>query len=914
MSKKVFPLLLALSLFPGVSAFAQTPGWSQLPNSPSGTSRHDDIFMLNETTGWSARGRAGVHKTTDGGNTWTQVYTNTVAHFRSIAFLSATHGFIGNLGPGAYDVSVTDTNLLYETFDGGTTWTNHPGFSEAGMRGICSFYVLDSQTIYGGGRVRGPAHFIKSTDGGTNWTILDLSTNGLGVMGGIMDVYFKDKTNGFLVGMDTNSFATSCGLTYYGRIARTTDGGTNWTAVATTGIPCCYFWKMSWPSPNVGYVSLQQNVTSNTNLNNTLIYYKTIDGGATWSSNGVPLGSIDPALLTSTDGFYWQGVGFVTTNEGWAGGSGLGSPYNFLHTTNGGTTWVTAGYNNSASINRIRVLSPTLAYASGQKIHVFKVALAITTAPTNQTVNVSSNVTFNAVGQGSVGLAYQWRLNGTNISSANTNSYGISNVQTTNAGSYTIVVSDYSGAVTSSVATLTVSGVNIAPSITTQPQSVTNSQGQNANFTVTATGTAPLNYQWRFTGTNISGATDSGYTRTNTQAADAGSYTVVVTNIAGSVTSAVATLTVVSAIFSDNFDSYSSPVAVTHATTTNGYKIFFSADSGAEDFKAVFGFNYSTVTYPTTIPSAPNSSGGSTKGLFLTSNKDATAANAGINLYPVGQAASGNFTLKFDLWLNWDVLGTSSEHALFGINHSGNITNRISQATSDGLFFAMDGDANVSAVNTTFRDFTVLRGSGNGAIPVFMGTNNTTFGPAAPLGPQFDYSNPGFVALFPSKTIPGFGSTPAGSPGLGWVSCELRQETNVITCLLNGTSVAQYTNTFAYTNGNILIGYSDNFSSIGTSNVFAIFDNIRVEAISTAATVLNGVTILSPRIASNNFVFDFVTESTTNYAVQRATSLTTQDWQTYANIVGNGSPTNIIVPLLPFTNNITQQYFRVIRP
>src|SRR5215468_7514533 len=62
-------------------------------------------------------------------------------------------------------------------------------------------------------------------------------------------------------------------------------------------------------------------------------------------------------------------------------------------------------------------------------------------------------------------------------------------------------------------------------------------------------------------------------------------------------------------LFSDNFDSYSSPVTVTNVGITNGYNIKFSASLGPQDFKTIFGFDYSTVTYPTNIPSAPHSSG-----------------------------------------------------------------------------------------------------------------------------------------------------------------------------------------------------------------------------------------------------------------------------------------------------------------
>lgn len=86
--------------------------------------------------------------------------------------------------------------------------------------------------------------------------------------------------------------------------------------------------------------------------------------------------------------------------------------------------------------------------------------------------------------------------------------------------------------------------LNLPPTIAAQPQSQTVDVGQNATFNVSANGSPPLGYQWRFSGTNIGGAVTSSYTRNNVQAAHAGNYTVVVTNAAGSVTSAVAVLNI----------------------------------------------------------------------------------------------------------------------------------------------------------------------------------------------------------------------------------------------------------------------------------------------------------------------------------------------------------------------------------
>jgi len=283
------------------------------------------------------------------------------------------------------------------------------------------------------------------------------------------------------------------------------------------------------------------------------------------------------------------------------------------------------------------------------------------------------------------------------------------------------------------------------------------------------------------------------------------------------------------ALFSDDFDSIPSPITATASGTVNGYKILFDPTVlGAEDFKVVFGFDYSTISYPVSIPSAPNSVGGTTKGLFVTANKaDASAVIAGVNLFPVGQSFSGDFALKFDVWINWTNLATSTEYALFGINHSGILTNRIGKGGSDGVFFAMDGDGGASATSTGSRDFSIFSGRGNGPIPLLLTTNNTAF--SQRIGDRFDNADSGASALFLSKPI--YGGTPAGSPGLGWVSGEVDQVGNQITWSLNGTVIAQFVNTNGFNSGNIMLGYNDAFGSIGDTNNFAIFDNIRVLAI-----------------------------------------------------------------------------------
>jgi hypothetical protein len=278
-----------------------------------------------------------------------------------------------------------------------------------------------------------------------------------------------------------------------------------------------------------------------------------------------------------------------------------------------------------------------------------------------------------------------------------------------------------------------------------------------------------------------------------------------------------------------------------------------------------------------------------------------------VNLYPVGKFFGGNYAVKFDLWLNWASLSISSEHALVGINHSGTVTNRIGWPTSDGLFFAANADGFVSATAATIRDYCVYRGGGPGNIPILMTLDNMAFGPTPPLGPQFDNANPGIADLFPAKTISGWGITPAGSAGLGWVRGEVRQVNDLISFLLNDAVIAQYSNPSDYRSGTVLFGHSDNFASLGTANNFVIFDNLRVEGI-----VIAPVQLLPPVVSGNEFSFSFVTEPYESYTVQWATNLTMPDWLAYTNFIGFGGTNTVSVSLLP--GGAAQQYFRVIRP
>jgi hypothetical protein len=166
----------------------------------------------------------------------------------------------------------------------------------------------------------------------------------------------------------------------------------------------------------------------------------------------------------------------------------------------------------------------------------------ITRQPASQTTTQGLGAAFSVVASGAAPFSYQWFSSGAAISGATNAALALTNVQASDAGSYTVVVTNFLGAVTSAVATLT---VYVPPTITTQPQSQGVAKGQDASFSVVPSGTTPFTYQWYFNGSKAGGKDSlSTLTLSSVDMGKAGNYTVVVVNPAGSVTSAVATLTV----------------------------------------------------------------------------------------------------------------------------------------------------------------------------------------------------------------------------------------------------------------------------------------------------------------------------------------------------------------------------------
>ncbi len=214
---------------------------------------------------------------------------------------------------------------------------------------------------------------------------------------------------------------------------------------------------------------------------------------------------------------------------------------NLLNATNALYSIPLVGTNNAGNYSVVVTNSAGSATSSNAE-------LTVVLSPTSQTNYASSTATFTATAFSPEPLNYQWQKNGTNLAdggnlSGTTNStLAIASVSDVDAASYSAVVSDAYSSVTTSNATLTVID---PPSITAQPLGQRIMLGSSVSFTVSVSGTAPFSYQWRFNSINLLNATNAAYVIQAVGATNTGNYSVVVTNLAGSVTSSNALLTVI---------------------------------------------------------------------------------------------------------------------------------------------------------------------------------------------------------------------------------------------------------------------------------------------------------------------------------------------------------------------------------
>jgi hypothetical protein len=312
------------------------------------------------------------------------------------------------------------------------------------------------------------------------------------------------------------------------------------------------------------------------------------------------------------------------------------------------------------------------------------------------------------VAGGTAPLGYQWQKSGVNIAGATSASYTTPVTTTADSGAtFRVVVTNTAGTVTSAAATLTVSAAAVAPTITTPPANQTVTSGQTATFAVVAGGTAPLGYQWQKSGVNIAGATSASYTTPVTTTADSGAtFRVVVTNTAGTVTSAAATLTVNPApvagiqvssssinFGNDVVGSNSSQALIITNTGTATLTITQVTETGS-------AFNVSGFSLPlnvsvgqlTTIMVAfqPSAVGPASGNISIVSNAPTSPTPVGLS--GTGIAATRTLSIS-PTSLNFGTVTTSTSSAPQNvtITNTGNSSVTISQISVSGTGYLLSG-------------------------------------------------------------------------------------------------------------------------------------------------------------------------------------------------------------------------------
>lgn len=388
------------------SASAIRYQWQLLQNSPVANSRTDDIWFFDELTGWLVNSSGYVCKTEDGGANWTPKFflapnLPSFPYLRCMSWANRQIGWFGAVtGIGDVD-SITSPSqfirtLLHQTTDGGETWNAIENLPEGSPAGICGFHAVNERVAYGSGTndpgLPGPA-IIKTTDNGASWDLIDMRP----YASNLIDIYFFDEDNGFVVGGLNDESCTVDDQAYppprlsrYGKVRpvvlRTRDGGKTWvnTTANINDFQCGEWgWKIQFLNDTHGFVSLE-------NFRNASILVTT-DGGSSWVRKHVAKDQNPASPAINND---LEGIGFINERQGWVGGWGfqdLSAPVGGLensYTEDGGETWIAQDHlpdpdspipnDPRYRINRYRFVKDiagdvTSGYCSGQQ--VFKLTI-----------------------------------------------------------------------------------------------------------------------------------------------------------------------------------------------------------------------------------------------------------------------------------------------------------------------------------------------------------------------------------------------------------------------------------------------------------------------------------------------------------------------------------------------------------
>jgi photosystem II stability/assembly factor-like uncharacterized protein len=332
------------------------------PTTAGRVQRYDDIWFFDENVGWAVNSDGKILHTSDGGGHWQEQFHDSNVYLRCVGFVNALRGWVG---------TTTPANRLYETSDGGATWSPVTNLPVSSPAFICGLSVVNASVIYGSGTndpSNSPA-IIKSTDGGLTWASQDMREHA----SLLVDIYFPEPNRGWVVGGKADRPNPTSRSRVKPVVLFTEDGGQTWKNQLASLEPTLpsgeWGWKIFFVDANVGFVSLE-NFAAGAVL-------KTADGGITWNRM---------AINDTQHNANLEGIGFIDENHGWVGGWGDRSFQGGFtsETLNGGRDWQNAN-TIGRFLNRFRFFGKpvTVGYASGDTIYKYSVASpADTFAPT----------------------------------------------------------------------------------------------------------------------------------------------------------------------------------------------------------------------------------------------------------------------------------------------------------------------------------------------------------------------------------------------------------------------------------------------------------------------------------------------------------------------------------------------------
>ena len=307
------------------------------------------IYFPGSNIGYSAGLGGGMLKTTDGGDTWTHQNIAPHANIMSLYFTDDNTGYAAG-----YD-DIDFTGILLKTINGGVngdTLLYFPNFTS-----LTSVVFTDANTGYAVTATTGisspepSVKILKTENGGSSWSVL---SGGATLSSCLHTVFFPDDSTGYAIGDSVGMYS----FPLYPMILKTIDGGNIWNKVPFPAMSNISFSSVFFTDANTGYVA-------GGDVNYLASISKTTDGGETWTNLQLPVNSC-----------YVRSVYFVTPSKGyaadWCG--------DIFYTTDAGSSWVADSSNTWNDLYSVFFPDSTAGYAVGEMSTILKKSIAGSTS------------------------------------------------------------------------------------------------------------------------------------------------------------------------------------------------------------------------------------------------------------------------------------------------------------------------------------------------------------------------------------------------------------------------------------------------------------------------------------------------------------------------------------------------------